>query len=123
MINGILVQIVMVSRVLYGMANDGIAPKWFAWVDPKRRTPGRATLVVTIAVLALAVSFPLVRLAEATSLVTLAVFALVNLSLFRLGGRLDDRTLQRFRWWGLAGAAICIVIAGFQIATGALGGH
>ncbi|WP_417673490.1 APC family permease [Roseibium sp.] len=123
MINGILVQIVMVSRVLYGMANDGIAPKWFAWVDPKRRTPGRATLVVTIAVLALAVSFPLVRLAEATSLVTLAVFALVNLSLFRLGGRLDDRTLQRFRWWGLAGAAICVVIAGFQIATGALGGH
>jgi len=123
MVNGILVQIVMVSRVLYGMASDGIAPKWFARVDKARRTPGRATLVVTVVILVLAFAFPLVKLAEATSLVTLAVFALVNLSLYRLGSRLDDRKLQRFRWWGLAGAVICATIAGFQILTGALGGH
>jgi APA family basic amino acid/polyamine antiporter len=123
MVNGILVQIVMVSRVLYGMANEGLAPKWLAKVGTGRRTPGRATLIVAILILVLAFAFPIVRLAETSSLITLTVFALVNFALFRLGSRLEDPLLRRFRWWGLAGSALCIVIAGFQIWTGAVGSH
>lgn len=123
MVNGILVQIVMASRVLYGMGNEGLAPRWFSNVDPERQTPARATVFVAAMVLVLALLFPLVQLASATSLVTLGVFALVNLALFRLGtseaaGNLHDR-----RWWGLAGVILCLSIAGFQLLIGVTGGH
>lgn len=123
MINGILVQIVMASRVLYGMAREGIAPAWFSKVGKARRTPSRATFSVAAAVLLLALLFPLVRLAEATSLVTLGVFALVNLSLFSLGHHLGDKMLERFRWWGFLGATICAGVAAFQVLSGVSGGH
>ncbi len=122
MVNGILVQIVMASRVLYGMAGEGIAPQWFAKVSPSRRTPMRATVVVTAIIIVLALFFPLVGLAEATSLVTLSVFALVNLSLFRLGTQAGDRSLRRFRWWGLFGTMICVGIAAFQLLSAVAGG-
>jgi len=115
MVNGILVQIVMASRVLYGMANEGLAPAWFGAVGAWRRTPTRATVTVAACVLTLALLVPLVRLAEWSSLVTLGVFALVNLALVALGRSLDDPLVRRFRWWGALGAALCLGIAGFQI--------
>jgi len=123
MINGILVQIVMASRVLYGMANEGLAPKWLSIVDPLRQTPARATLLVASVILVLALAFPLVRLAATTSLVTLGVFALVNLSLFLLGRRDGTGVLYHRRWWGLAGAVLCMSIAAFQLGAGLAGGH
>lgn len=123
MINGILVQIVMASRVLYGMGQEGLAPKWFSKVSARRKTPYRATFSVAGAILALALFFPLVRLAEATSLVTLGVFAMVNLSLFTLGGRLDDATLRKFRYWGLLGMVVCFGLACFQIFSGIAASH
>ncbi|QDG78139.1 APC family permease [Labrenzia sp. PHM005] len=123
MVNGILVQIVMASRVLYGMANEGLAPQWFAKVDDRRQTPARATLTVALIVLGLALFFPLVRLAEATSLFTLSVFALVNLALFAVGGQIGEGAIHQFRWWGILGAAMCLSIAGFQIFSGVSGGH
>ncbi len=123
MINGILVQIVMASRVLYGMAREDIAPAWLGAVSKTRQTPARATFVVAIVILTLALLFPLVRLAEVTSLVTLGVFALVNISLFALGNKLDDILVRRWRWWGLFGAAICIGVAAFQITANVSAGH
>ena len=123
MVNGILVQIVMASRVLYGMGNEGLAPRWFSDVDQGRQTPARATVFVAVMVLALALFFPLVQLASATSLVTLGVFALVNLALFRLGTREGDGNLHKRRWWGLAGVVLCLSIAGFQLVAGVAGGH
>ena len=115
MINGILVQMVMSSRVLFGMAKERQLPTIFARLDPVRRTPVVATSMSVIVILALALSFPLVGLAELTSFVTLCVFALVNLSLFRVGHGHEDALLRRFRWWGLVGAGICIAILVFQI--------
>lgn len=123
MVNGILIQIVMVSRMLYGMANEGLAPRWFAKVSETQRTPSRATITVAGAILVLALLFPLVHLAEATSLILLCVFTLVNLSLFVLGGHHDDGLLRRFRWWGLFSASICIGILTFQLFAGVSGGH
>ena len=114
MINGILVQIVMAARVLYGMANEGLMPGWFAHVSASRRTPLRATLVVALAITGLALGVPLVQLAETTSIVTLAVFAMVNLSLFVLGRGSTHPTLSRWRWVGLVGAAVCIAVLAFQ---------
>ena len=123
MVNGILIQIIMVSRMLYGMANEGLAPRWFAKVSEKHRTPSRATATVAGVVLALALFFPLVHLAEATSLILLGVFTLVNLSLFSLGRYHEDPLLRRFRWWGLISAAVCVGILAFQLLAGVSGGH
>ena len=89
-INGALVQIIMATRVLYGMAGQGIAPRSFGLVNPHTQTPLRATLLVTAVIIVLAVGFPLVSLAEATSTVTLVVFALVNAALLRIKRRGGD---------------------------------
>ena len=83
-INGALVQIIMATRVLYGMAGQGIAPRSFGLVNPRTQTPMRATLVVTAVIIVLAIGFPLVASAKATSTVTLVVFALVNAALLRI---------------------------------------
>ena len=123
MINGILVQIVMASRVLYGMANEGLLPSFFGRVDPVRRTPAYATWLVAIAIIALALFFPLVRLAEVTSLATLCVFTMVNLALFSIGRRFPETGLRAWCWWGLFGAGISISLAVWQLSAGIVGGH
>ncbi len=86
-INGALIQIVMASRVLYGMAGQGWIPQWLAAVHPLTRTPLQSTLVIGVVILVLALWLPLVTLAKITSLVTLIVFSLVNLSLWRIKQR------------------------------------
>lgn len=83
-INGALIQLIMASRVLYGMANQKIAPTFFAYVHPKTRTPLWSTFTVSIVVLILALGFSLVTLATVTSFITLLVFAIMHLSLIRV---------------------------------------
>jgi amino acid transporter len=56
-------------------------------VHPKTATPLIATALIVAATLALALLVPFERLAEGTSLATLVVFALVNLTLLRLRHR------------------------------------
>jgi basic amino acid/polyamine antiporter, APA family len=115
MVNGILVQTVMVARVVYGMAREGLVPKWLGAIEPRRRTPLRATLIVTAIIAVLALTAPILRLAQATGYVTLAVFALVNLSLFRIASRTDWPGPRRQRLWGLAGAALAGGLLVFEI--------
>lgn len=86
-INGALIQIIMASRVLYGLSNQGWLPRLFAWLHPRTRTPVVATAFVSVLVLALALALTLVRLAELTSTITLIIFALVNLALMRVKAR------------------------------------
>ena len=83
-INGALIQIIMASRVLYGMGNTRLAPKVFARIHPRTRTPLLATCVAVIFSLALALWLPLVSLAQITSFATLTIFALVNLALLKI---------------------------------------
>lgn len=80
-VNGALVQMVMVARVLYGMANRGLLPAVLGTISSRTRTPIAASLLVTVAVALLALTFPLGALASATSLVVLLVFAVINLAL------------------------------------------
>ncbi|MES9870052.1 MAG: APC family permease [Sedimenticola sp.] len=86
-INGALVQVILASRVLYGLANLGSIPGGLAYIHPRTRTPLVATALVTLLVVVLALWLPLVELATATSVITLVVFSLVNLSLLRLKGQ------------------------------------
>ena len=115
MINGILVQIVMASRVLYGMASDGQLPAGLAVVDRVHRTPTLATTLVGGAIVVLTVFFPLVTLAKATSIITLTVFTLVNVALVRLTR--TNAALARRRWLvnGLLGATASAVLGAWQV--------
>ena len=83
-LNGALVQVVMGSRVLYGMANKGVAPRFFGVIHPKTRTPVVATIFIAVLLLVMALWLPIVELARMTSFIILTVFALVNLSLFTI---------------------------------------
>jgi len=87
--NGIVIQIIMASRVLYGLGKEGHLPAAFARVHPVRRIPRNATLLVTALVLVFAFLVPLERLAEMTSQMILAIFVLINLSLWRIKRRGD----------------------------------
>jgi basic amino acid/polyamine antiporter, APA family len=76
--NGIIAQIVMAARVMFGLAERNLLPPVLAQISPHTQTPLIATAVVVAAVLVLASAFPLEGLAEMTSRLTLIVFAAVN---------------------------------------------
>lgn len=115
-LNGIVIQMIMASRVIYGLAVQGSLPPWLARVSPTTQTPLVATGLVMATVLVLALGFPLDGLAEMTSRVTLVIFTLTNLSLVFL------------KWRGQAAAAASFVvpmavpIAGTIICAGFLAG-
>lgn len=83
-INGALIQIIMASRLLYGMSKNAWLPRFLSHVNPKTNTPIASTLVVIFIVLVLSLLFHLVTLAQITSYIVLSVFALVNLSLIKI---------------------------------------
>jgi APA family basic amino acid/polyamine antiporter len=117
-LNGALVQIIMSSRVAYGMAERNQAPRWFAVIHPRTRTPLRATLAMTIIILVLALFFPLTTLARTTSAIILLVFAAVNLALWRIKKSDPNPACEgpRFpRWLSLAGFVASLLVVAFQV--------
>jgi amino acid transporter len=85
--NGVLIELVMLARLLYGMTRRGWLPSWLGAVHPRLRTPVPATLCGGAAVFVLTVAVPFLHLVALTSTITLLVFALVNLALWRLHRR------------------------------------
>lgn len=83
-INGALIQVIMASRILYGLSRQGWLPSVLGRVHPRTRTPVTATVIVGGLTLGLTLWLPIQRLAENTSLLVLIVFALVNASLIRV---------------------------------------
>ncbi|WP_200762973.1 APC family permease [Nitrosophilus alvini] len=83
-INGALVQIIMVSRVLYGMSSQGWLPEWLGRVHPYTKTPVYATAIVAAVVFFLAVWVKIVTLAQLTSFGILIVFTLINAALLNI---------------------------------------
>jgi amino acid transporter len=116
-VNGALIQIIMGARILYGMAREGWLPRALAYVHPRTQTPLATTAVMTAAVLALALWFPLVTLAKVTSFILLSVFALVNLALVRIKLRgpapAGVRTFPL--WVPCVAFVLCLAILAFQM--------
>lgn len=83
-INGALIQMIMASRVLYGLSSHGQLPSILSEVHPVTRTPMLSTLIVTLTTLLLALIGHLSLLAESTSIIMLVIFAVVNLALLRV---------------------------------------
>ncbi len=110
-INGALIQMIMVSRVLYGLSSRGQLPDLLGVVHHRTRTPLVATAVATIIVLILALLGRLGSLAEATSVIMLTIFSIVNLALWKIKRRdphpVDVRTFP-----------IWIPIIGFFVSFG-----
>lgn len=80
-INGALIQIIMVSRVLYGMSSRKLLPSVLSLVNRRTQTPLVATAFTTSMVLVLALTGDLASLAETASLIILIVFSLANAAL------------------------------------------
>ena len=94
-LNAALVQIVMGSRVLYGMAEQHNAPQCFHVIHPGTRTPITATLFFAVVLLVMALWLPIEDLARITSFIILSIFALVCLSLCLIKGRDEPSTHRR----------------------------
>ena len=83
-VNGVLIQMIMASRVLYGLADRGHLPAAFATVSSRTQTPVIATLCVAAVIILLTLTLPIEALATRTSQVVLMIFALVNVALIRV---------------------------------------
>ncbi len=83
-LNGIIVHVIMISRVLYGLASQGNLPQVLAQLNSRTGTPLLATAVGVGAILMLALAVPLSGLADLTARFTLIVFAIINTALIRI---------------------------------------
>ena len=79
-LNGALVQLVMASRVLYGLSDRNQLPRLFRSVNKVTQTPIPATLICILFILSIALTGTVDQLARFTSLIILTIFTLVNIS-------------------------------------------
>lgn len=88
--NTALMNFIMGSRLIYGMARQGLLPSFLGAVHPTRHTPYRAILVLGLIVALLAFAGNVRTLADSTSLLLLFVFGLMNAALIVLKLRKDE---------------------------------
>jgi basic amino acid/polyamine antiporter, APA family len=82
--NTMLINMLMASRLLYGMANQGVLPAPFAWVSP-RKTPWFGIAFTTaLSILLILTVEDLTGLSDTTVLLLTSVFFLVNISVLVL---------------------------------------
>lgn len=113
-LNGVLAQIVMASRVLFGLGKRTAALGVFHHAHPRLGTPVLATVLIGAAVIAAALLLPLTTLAEVTSAILLGVFVLVNLALVLLKRRAPEapfRVPMAVPALGLALSAVALAAA------------
>ncbi|MFT3992631.1 MAG: amino acid permease [Luteolibacter sp.] len=79
--NTALLNYLMGSRLLYGMANQRLLPSLMGKIHPVRRTPHVAIGLLFLIVSALILAGDIRQLAEATALLLLTVFVVVNIAL------------------------------------------
>lgn len=80
-LNGVLAQIVMASRMIFGLGKRATWLSVFHTINGWTGTPILATVVVGTTVTCAALALPLATLAEVASTILLLVFVLVNLAL------------------------------------------
>ena len=83
-VNGALIQVIMASRVLYGMSRKKWLPARIGEINAATHTPVIATIFITVAILIFSLLLPLLSLAKITSFITLNIFMLINLALLKI---------------------------------------
>ena len=120
--NTALVNYVTASRLIYGMARQGLLPATLSNVHAGRRTPHYAIAALFLVLAPLALIGTITELAAATVLLLLLVFMVVNGALFILKGR-GGETPGRFeipRFVPALGALVCFILIVVRTATGDL---
>ncbi len=92
--NSALINMIMASRIVYGMAEQGIVSRLFARVLPERRTPIVAIVFTTLIAVVLISTGDLATLADTTVLLLLFVFTIVNIAVLVL--RREDVEHEHF---------------------------
>ncbi|MCD0501690.1 APC family permease [Bordetella petrii] len=115
--NSALINMMMASRLLYGMSRQGVLPKFLSYVHTRTRTPWSAILFTTALALGLVIlvsasnSKAISALGGTTALLLLGVFAFVNVAVLVL--RRDRVEHDHFRantFLSVLGAAACLFL-------------
>lgn len=109
--NTVLINYIMGSRLLYGMARQKLVPAALGKVHPRTRTPHVAILTLLALIVALALIGNISQLAAATSLLLLFIFAVVNSALLVLQRR-SHEPAGRFEVPAIVPALGVLVCAG-----------
>jgi amino acid transporter len=118
--NTALMNFIMGSRLVYGMAKQGLLPSWLGKVHSGRQTPHRSILILALIVAVLAFAGDISALASATSLLLLLVFGLMNAALIVLKiRRKEDRGhFEVPMVVPIIGFFICMALVGTRLSSG-----
>jgi amino acid transporter len=117
--NTALINMLMASRLLYGLARQHVLPKALGAVLPSRRSPWIAIIFSTA--LALVLIIVVNRLSEnnvvgalsgTTGLLLLCVFAVVNIACLVLKRRAGTEHFRAPVWVPVTGAVLCLFLVG-----------
>jgi amino acid transporter len=109
--NTALINMIMASRLLYGMAEQGVMPRVLGWTHRTRQTPWVAIVFTTLLALVLVITGDVGELANTTVLLLLVSFTLVNISVLVLRReRVGHRHLVVPSWVPVLGALTCLVL-------------
>lgn len=123
-LNGIVVNIIMASRIMYGLSRQDALPQAFGHITAATQTPLLATAVSVGIVLFFSLLMPIADLADLSARLTLAMFSLINLALLRIKMGDDPNPKGEFRcprWVPLADFIGCLlfIVFDFVILAGA----
>jgi amino acid transporter len=110
--NSALINMLMASRLLYGMANERVLPRALGKVHPTRRTPWVGIIFTTAVAFGLIWFADLTALGGTTSLLLLCVFTVVNVAVLVL--RRDPVEHKHFKAPTVIpaiGAVVCAYLA------------
>lgn len=110
--NTALLNYIMGSRLIYGMARQGLLPSALGRLHPRRRTPHTAIFVLMLAAVTLVMVGDISALAKATSVLLLIVFTVINASLIVLKNRPGEPrgTFEVPVVIPIVGMAICLLL-------------
>lgn len=118
-LNGIVVHMIMIARVLYGLAKQGNLPEHLTQVHRTARTPIVATTYAIAAILILTLAVPLEGLADLAAQGTMVIFAAINLALIVIKRRKEPAPAGAFICWGwlpyagLASSSLMLMLSAF----------
>ena len=97
-VNGVIVQLLMAPRVIYGISARSRYLKCLSMINARTQTPINATLLAAATVLLFALLLPLTVLAKMTSAIILCLFVLINAALIVLKRRDPFAGFQVVAW-------------------------
>jgi amino acid transporter len=118
--NTALVNYITSSRLIYGLARQGLLPEALGNVHKERRTPHYAILALFLVLAPLALLGTIAELAAATVLLLLLVFTVVNAALFVLKRRKGEKK-GRFEvplFVPASGVVVCLTLIVVRVAGG-----